>query len=108
MNFEHVFKTLENETIANNHDLKRFPFEETKRFTSTERCPKSFGTFEKRPQETTIVDQIPERRNQFSLFSDPLWQLHFANPFINFNIRSLSHDARLAYSHLFPVIIKPK
>ena len=42
--FEHIFKNLGNETIAKFHDLKprRFSFEDTQRFTSTEIRPKSF------------------------------------------------------------------
>lgn len=61
--FEHVFKTLENKTIAKLHDLKRFPFEDTKRFMSTEIGPKSFGTFEKRPPSEFSVHVIVTMQN---------------------------------------------
>ena len=47
--FEHVFKPREIKTIAKFHDLKRFVFEDTKRFMSPEIRSKSFGTFDKHP-----------------------------------------------------------
>ena len=47
--FEYVFKTLENTTTANFHDLKRFPFEDTKRFMSTEKARKVSGPLRNTP-----------------------------------------------------------
>lgn len=47
--FEHVFDTSENETIANFHDWKRFPFEGTKSFVSPEMTPEKFRDFRETP-----------------------------------------------------------